>query len=110
MNFYSQVVLKAILLLIMAIPILKTLDGERNGFLSLASRILTVVLVVVCMVLSADIVLWLVVQILQWPLALQSLGPLPQALELPLVQIPSIMKQAPSTVGYIAGHLEQVTL
>ena len=71
---YYHFVWKVILLLIMAIPILKTLAGEQTGLLSWAYRILTVVLVVVFTVWSVDTVLWLAVQILQYPLALQSLG------------------------------------
>ena len=46
----------------------------RQSLLNLASRILTVALVVVFTVWSVDTVLWLVVQILQYPPALQSLG------------------------------------
>ena len=87
-------------------------DSRRraDSLLSWASRILTVVLVVVFTVWSVDIVLWLVVQILQYPSALQSLGHSHQVSDLPLVQTPSVMKQVPSMVGYIADHLEQVTL
>jgi hypothetical protein len=65
MSYYNFVV-KAILLLIMAIPILKTLDAGQNGLKNWASNILTVVLVVVFMVWSVDTVSWLVVQILQY--------------------------------------------
>ena len=71
---YYHFVWKAILLLIMAIAILRTLDAGQNGYLNLACRILTVVLVVVFTVWSVDTVLWLAVQILQYPSALQSLG------------------------------------
>ena len=60
--------------MIMAIVILKTLADGQTGLLNLASRILTVALVVVFTVWSVDTVLWLVVQILQYPPALQSLG------------------------------------
>ena len=51
-------------------------DSRRraDSLLSWAYRILTVVLVVVFTVWSVDTVLWLAVQILQYPLALQSLG------------------------------------
>ena len=49
---YYHFVWKAILLLIMAIAILRTLDAGQNGYLNLASRILTVVLVVVFTVLE----------------------------------------------------------
>ena len=107
---YYHFVWKAILLLIMAIAILRTLDGEQKGYLNLASRILTAVLVVVFTVWSVDTVLWLVVQILQYPPALQSLGHLHQASDLPLVQTPSLTRQVPSMVGYIVDQLEQVTL
>jgi hypothetical protein len=74
------------------------------------SNILTVVLAVVFTVWSVDTVLWLVVQILQYPSALLSLGHSHQASDLPLVQTPSLMRQVPSMVGYIVDQLEQVTL
>ena len=47
---------------------------QADRAVSWASRILTVALVVVFTVWSVDTVLWLVVQILQYPPALQSLG------------------------------------
>ena len=72
MSYYSFV-WKEILLLIMAIAILRTLDGEQKGLLNLASRILTVALVAVFMVWSVDTVLWLGVQILQYGPAVHSL-------------------------------------
>ena len=46
---------------------------EQKGYLNLACRILTVALVVVFTVWSVDTVLWLVVQIMQYPSAIQSL-------------------------------------
>ena len=51
-------------------------DSRRRAeeLLNLACRILTVALVAVFTVWSVDTVLWLVVQILQYPPALQSLG------------------------------------
>ena len=52
-------------------------DSRRRAdkvLLNWASRILTVALVAVFTVWSVDTVLWLVVQILQYPPALQSLG------------------------------------
>ena len=52
----------------------------------------------------------MVVQILQYKPALQSLGHSHQALDLPLVQTPVLTKHLPSMVGYIADQLEQVTL
>ena len=81
----------------------------QTGYLNLACRILTAVLVVVFTVWSVDTALWLVVQILQYPLALQSLGHSHQVSDLPRTD-PSVMNQVPSMVGYIVDHLEQVTL
>ena len=72
MSYYSFV-WKEILLLIMAIAILKTLADGQKGYLSWASNILTVVLVAVFTVWSVDTVLWLVVQIMQYPPAVHSL-------------------------------------
>ena len=63
---------------------LRTLDTEQKGCLTWASNILTVVLVVVFTVWSVDTVLWLVVQILQYPSALLSSGHSHQASDLPL--------------------------
>ena len=109
LNGYYSFVWRAILLLIMAIVILKTLADGRNNLQNWVSNILTVVLAVVFTVWSVDTVLWLVVQILQYPSALLSLGHSHQASDLPLVQTPSLMRQVPSMVGYIvdqagAGH------
>ena len=85
MNYYHYLVLE-ILLLIMAIAILRTQGKGQNVWKSWVSNILIVVLVVVFMVWTVDTVLWLVVQILQYPIALQSLGHSHQVLDLPLVQ------------------------
>ena len=68
MSFYHYLAVE-ILLLIMAIATLKILAGEQSGWKSLVSNILTAVLLVEFMVWSVDIVLWLVVQILQYPSA-----------------------------------------
>ena len=73
MSYYSFV-WREILLLIMAIVILKTLAEGQTGLLNWACHILTVALVVVFTVWTVDTVLWLAVQILQYPPALQSLG------------------------------------
>ena len=73
MNFYS-IVVRVTLLLIMAIPILRIPGGEHSALRNWASTILTVVLVVVFMVLSVDIVLWLVAQMVPSVYALLSLG------------------------------------
>ena len=64
-------------------------DSRRRAerYLNLASRILTAVLVVVFTVWSVDTVLWLVVQILQYPSALQSSGHSHQVLDLPIALI-----------------------
>ena len=64
-------------------------DSRRraDSLLSWAYRILTVVLVVVFTVWSVDTVLWLVVQILQYPSALLSSGHSHLALDLPLALI-----------------------
>ena len=78
MSYYSFVV-REILLLITAIVILRIVGGGQSVFLSWASNILTVALVVVFTVWSVDTVLWLVVQIAQYPSALLSLGHLHQA-------------------------------
>ena len=51
---------------------LKILRRKQSGWKSLVSNILTVVLLVEFMVWSVDIVLWLVVQILQYPSVLLS--------------------------------------
>ena len=74
MKYYSFV-WREILLLIMAIAILRTLDKGQK-LLSWVSNILTVGLAVVSTVWIVDTVLWLVVQLAQYPLALQSLGAL----------------------------------
>ena len=58
-----------------------------RSLLSWAYRILTVVLVVVFTVWSVDTVLWLAVQILQYPSALLSSGHSHLALDLPLALI-----------------------
>ena len=55
-----------ILLLIMAIPILKTVDAGQNSWKTWVSNLLTAVLAVVCLVWSVDTVLWLVVQVWQY--------------------------------------------
>ena len=73
MNYYHYLVLE-ILLLIMAIAILRTQGKGRNVWQSWVSNILTAALLVVFMVWTVDTVLWLVVQILQYPDALRSLG------------------------------------
>ena len=64
-------------------------DSRRraDSLLSWAYRTLTVVLVVVFTVWSVDTVLWLVVQILQYPSALLSSGHSRQVLDLPLALI-----------------------
>ena len=109
MSYYSFVV-KEILLLITAIVILRTLAGEQKGYLNLGCRILTAVLVVVFTVWSVDTVLWLVVQILQYPSALLSLGHLHQASE-QLKNRPFRLEQPLlSMVGYIVDHQALVTL
>ena len=74
LNGYYSFVWREILLLIMAIAILRTLDKGQRGLLSWVSNILTVGLAVVSTVWIVDTVLWLVVQLAQYPLALQSLG------------------------------------
>ena len=78
LNDYYDIVVKATLLLIMAIPILKKADAGQKGCLNLASNILTVVLVVVFMVWTVDTVLWLGAEIQQSPLVRQFLMPSPQ--------------------------------
>ena len=70
---YYHFLATGILLLIMAIATLRILAGEQKGWLRWASNILTAVLVVEFMVWSVDTVLWLAVQILQYPSALLSL-------------------------------------
>ena len=60
---------------------------RADSLLSWAYRILTVVLVVVFTVWSVDTVLWLAVQILQYPSALLSSGHSHLALDLPLALI-----------------------
>ena len=81
----------------MAIATLKILAGEQKGWKSWASNILTVVLVVVFMVLSVDIVLWLGVQILQYPLQVQSLEH--SHLALPLLPAQTLT-QEPTSAEY----------
>ena len=56
--------------------------GEQKGLLSWVSNILTVALLVVFMVWTVDIVLWLVVQIQQYPSVLQSSMHSPPVLDL----------------------------
>ena len=73
MSYYHYLA-TGILLLTMAIATLKILAGEQKGWPNLASNILIAVLVVEFTVWSVDTVLWLAVQILQYPHALQSLG------------------------------------
>ena len=99
-----------ILLLIMAIPILKTRAAEQSPWRNWASNILIVVLVAVFMVWTVDTVLWLAVQILQYPFALQSLGHSHQVSEVPPGQILSVMRPLLSMVGCTVVDLEQVTL
>ena len=82
MNYYDFVV-RAILLLIMAIAILKTVGKEQNALQNWASNILTVALVVVFTVWIVDTVLWLVAEILQSPLVKAFLMPSPQGWVLP---------------------------
>ena len=65
----------------------------------LGINILTVGLAVVSTVWIVDTVLWLVVQLAQYPLALQSLGHSHQVSDLPLVRTLSTMKPAASMVG-----------
>ena len=76
----------------------------------LASNILTAALVVEFLVWTVDSVLWLVVQILQYPSALLSLGRSHQVLDLPLAQTLSVMKPLLSSVGCTVVDLAQVTL
>ena len=61
------------------------------------------------LVWTVDSVLWLVVQILQYPSALLSLGHSHQALDLPLAQTLSVMKPLLSSVGCTVVDLAQVT-
>ena len=91
LNELLQFCVEEILLLIMAIAILRTLAAGRKGYLNLASNILTAALVVVFTVWSVDIVLWLVVQILQYPLAVHSLMHSHQASRLPLEPMTEVM-------------------
>ena len=88
----------------------KDSPGEQKGWKSWASNILTVVLVVVFMVLSVDIVLWLGVQILQYPLQVQSLEHSHLALPLlphrPSHKSPLVLSMG----GYIVDHQVQVIL
>ena len=109
MSYYNFVV-KEILLLIMAIAILRIVGKGQSVWLNWVSNILTVVLAVVFTVWTVDTVLWLVVQLLQYPPALQSLGHSPQASDLPLVQTHMIMSPVVNTVGCIVDRLEQVIL
>jgi len=74
---------------------------RQTGLLSWAYRILTVALVVVFMAWSVDTVLWLGVQILQYPFALQSLGHSHQVSAELHEPILSAMRHLPSTVGSI---------
>ena len=74
LNELLQFCVKEILLLITAIVILKTVGDGQNVLQNWACRILTVALVAVFTVWTVDTVLWLVVQILHHPPALQSLG------------------------------------
>jgi hypothetical protein len=96
----------------MAIPILRILDAGQKGYLNLASRILTVVLVVVFTVWSVDTVLWLGVQIMQYPLAAQSLMHSHQVSVLPqeLVTQTGTLCILKNTAGCIVVPLAQVTL
>jgi hypothetical protein len=109
MNFYN-IVGKEILLLIMAILILRIPGEGHNTLRNWASNILTVVLVVEFMVLSVDIVLWLVVQLQQYPSVLQSSEPWHLVLPLPLAQTLTVVPQVQSMVGSTVVDLAQVTL
>jgi hypothetical protein len=71
---------------------------------------LTAVLLVVFTVWSVDTVLWLGVQILQYPLAVQSLMPSHQVLLLPHEQITETASHLLSQDGYIAAVQALVTL
>ena len=60
--------------------------------------------------LGVDTVLWLVVQILQYPSALLSSGHSHQVSDLPLVQIQPVVQHLQSMVGCIVDHQVQVIL
>ena len=103
MSYYHYLA-TGILLLTMAIATLKILAGERKGWPNLASNILIAVLVVEFTVWSVDTVLWLAVQILQYPSALQSLGTRTgNWCCSALIHIP--VQHLLSMVGYTAGDL-----
>ena len=80
-------------------------DSRRraDSLLNWACHILTVALVAVFTVWSVDTVLWLVVQILQYPPALQSLGHSHQVSEVLPGQIHSVMRPLLSMVGLHCG-------
>jgi hypothetical protein len=67
MGYYDYVV-KAILLLIMAIAVLRTVGKEKSIVQNWASHILTVILIVMFVMWMVDTTLWLGVEILQSPL------------------------------------------
>jgi len=67
MTYYEYVV-KATLLLIMAIAILRTVGKEKSTLQNLASHILTVMLIVIFVMWTVDTTLWLGAEILQSPL------------------------------------------
>ena len=68
MLFRSDYVVKATLLLIMAIAILRTVGKEKSVLQNLASHILTVMLIVIFVMWTVDTTLWLGAEILQSPL------------------------------------------
>ena len=109
MSYYHYLA-TGILLLTMAIATLKILAGEQKGWLSWASNILTAVLVVEFTVWSVDTVLWLVVQILQYPSALLSLGHSHQGLVQHQELIPYQGQQVLSMVGSTVVDQVQDTL
>jgi hypothetical protein len=96
----------------MAIATLKILDGERKGWLNLASNILIAVLVVVFTVWSVDTVLWLAVQVgLGQYLSVPPFsGHWHLALPLHPAQIHTQIQPVLSMVGYTVVDLVQDTL
>ena len=67
MGYYDYVV-KAILLLIMAIAVLRTVGKEKSTVQNWASHILIVMLIVMFVVWTVDTTLWLGAEILRSPL------------------------------------------
>ena len=106
MSYYHYLA-TGILLLTMAIATLRILDGGQKGFLSMASNILTVALVVEFTVWSVDTVLWLVVQLAQY----LSVPPFSDHLHLVLplqpAQTHTLGQPVLSMVGYTAVDLVQ---